>query len=340
MTLHYRDDKFYFQEYLLEDIADKHFQSKELRQYDEHLEKASAAFDRFYYAQKLKYLVAKLGWEKIISKPFERPMMEEVQAIIKNYDLLEIPQIKVYYQLLLMLTQKDSEPYYEELKNNLANYSKLFPKKELTNLYSFISNYCAEKIRKGDKKYTRELMDVYIKGLEDGFFLDDGMVSPWLFKNMVKLGLGLKNYGWTAEFIADYSERLPEEKRKDAYYFNMADMFYAQKKYDEAIFYLNQVEFSDVHYSLGAKELLLRIYYTIGETEAFLSLVFSFRIYLKRNKLVTTETKTAYDNFIRCVHQLHKNDKKKIEVIEEKINNTKLLIARNWLLQQVNLQKT
>ncbi|KAA3639659.1 MAG: hypothetical protein DWQ02_03320 [Bacteroidetes bacterium] len=335
----YRDENYYFQEYLLEDIADKHFQAKELRQYDEHLERASAAFDRFYYTQKLKYLVAKLGWEKIISKPFERPMMEEVKSIIKNYDLLEVPQIKVYFQLLLMLTKQDSEPYYEELKDNLALYSKFFPKKELTNLYSFISNYCAEKIRKGDKKYTQELMDVYIKGLEDGFFLDDGMVSPWLFKNMVKLGIGLKNYSWTADFIANYSERLPEEKRKDAYYFNMADMFYAQKKYDEAIFYLNQVEFSDVHYSLGAKELLLRLYYTIGETEAFLSLVFSFRIYLKRNKLITSETKTAYDNFIRFVHQLHKNDAKKIEIIEEKINKTKLLIARNWLQQQVNLKR-
>ncbi len=331
----YRNDRYYFQKYLLEDLADKHFQTKDLRQYDEHLEKASAAFDKFYYAQKLKYLVAKLGWEKIISKPFEKPMIEEVQQIIHKYELLSTPQIKIYNKLLLMLTKHDSEQHYTGLKTDLENHSRLFPKKELTNLYYFISNYCTEKIRKGEKKFTKELMQIYIKGLKDGFFLDDGLVSPWLFKNMVKLGLGLKNYEWTADFIKEYSERLPEEKRNDAYYFSMADMFYAQEKYGEAIYYLNQVEFSDVHYSLGAKELLLRIYYTIGETEPFLSLVFSFKMYLKRNKLITPATKAAYENFIRILQQLHKYGHKKTEDLEQKINNTKVLIGRNWLLQQI-----
>lgn len=336
----FRDDHYYFQEYLLEDIGDKQFQTRELREYDDHLEKASAAFDKFYYAQKLKYIVAKLGWEKIISRPFEKPMIEEVKKIVVKYDMLSVPQIKIYYQLLLMLSSQNAEQHYLEMKKNLESYLGLFPERELKNLYSFISNFCTEKIRQGDKKYTQELMDVYLKGLEEGFFLEDGLVSPWLFKNMVKLGIGLENYTQAEKFIMEYSDKLPEGKRKDAYYFNMADVFYAQQKYDEAIFYLNQVEFSDVHYSLGAKELLLRIYYTLGETEAFLSLVFSFRIYLKRNKLITTEVKSAYENFIRYIHLLHKSGDKKTKEFEQKIKSTKSLIGRNWLLQQVSSLKT
>lgn len=91
------------------------------------------------------------------------------------------------------------------------------------------------------------------------------------------------------------------------------------------------MEFSDVHYSLGAKELLLRIYYTLGETEAFLSLVFSFRIYLKRNKLITTEVKSAYENFIRYIHLLHKSGDKKAKSSNKnqinKITNRPELVA-------------
>jgi hypothetical protein len=335
----FRDESYHFQEFLLADIEDQHFQSAELRVYDNNLEKAAAAFDKFYFSKKLKYLVAKVGWEKIISRPFDKPMIKEIMAMVEQYNLISVPPVIVYFQLLQMLTTEDSENNYLKFKEILDQNAQLFPEKEIRNLYSFLSNYCVEKIRHGEKKFTKELMDVYMKGLEDGFFLEDGEVSPWLFKNMVTLGIGQKRFAWTEGFISAYAPKLPADKQKDAYNYSMADTFYAQNKYDDALGYLNLVEFTDVHYSLGAKELLLKIYYTTNETEAFLSLVFSFKIFLKRNKLITRDRKAAYENFIRFIHQLQKSGNTNIDEFERKVNLTKSLTARNWLLQQVSLLK-
>jgi hypothetical protein len=103
--------------------------------------------------------------------------------------------------------------------------------------------------------------------------LERGQISPWTFKNMVKLGLGLQQYDWVENFVRNYSEKLEANKRTDAYHFNLADLFYHRKNYDEALIHLNQVEFSDIHYQLGAKVMLLKIYFETDATEAFLSLV-------------------------------------------------------------------
>lgn len=331
----FREEHFYFQRHLLFEVADQNFQSKDKRQYDNNLEQASQTLDEFYFAKKLKFLVAKAGWEKIISRPFNKPLIENIKSIVEQNEYLNLPQIKIYHKLLQMLSEDINDDHFFQLKRILNQSAHNFSSQEQRNLYSFMSNFCAEKIRLGKEEYVAEVMEIYLKGLEDGFFLDNGMVSPWIFKNLVTLGLGLKKFQWTEDFILEYSSKLPVKQQKDAHYFSLAELHYSQEDYLQTINYLSQVEFVDVHYSLGAKELLLKTYYTTGETEALLSLIFSFRIYLKRNKLITKNIRQAYENFIRFVAQIHKNGEKKNRELEEKIKKTGSVVARKWLLRQL-----
>ncbi len=331
----FRDEKFFFQTFLLADIADQQFQSTELRQYDQNLEKASERLDRFFFSKKLKYLTAMISWEKIISRPFNKTLINEIKDIVTKYKYTSTPQINIYYKLLLLLTEPASDKYFESLKVDLGLQKDYFPQKEMKLFYYFMINYCIIQIREGKNEFADELLQIYTSGIKNGALFEEGQITPWTFKNMIRLGIGQKEYAWTQNFISEYSYKLPSNKQKDAYNFSMADMFYAQNKYDEALNYLNQVEFTDIHYSLDAKELLLKIYYTAEETEAFLSLIFSFKIYLKRNKLITKDVKTAYENFIRFIHQMHKYGASKKDTIEHKIKDTKSLVARGWLLEQV-----
>ena len=331
----FRDEKFFFQTFLLADIADQQFQSTGLRKYDQNLEKASERLDRFFFSKKLKYLTAMISWEKIISRPFKKTLINEIKDIVTKYGYTASPQINIYYKLLLLLTEKESDKYFELLKIDLNLQMDYFPQKERKLFYYFMINYCIIQIREGKNEFANELLQIYTAGIKSGALFEEGQISPWTFKNMIRLGLGQKKYTWTQDFISTYSHKLPVDKQKDAYNFSMADMFYAQNKYDEALNYLNQVEFTDVHYSLDAKELLLKIYYTAEEREAFLSLIFSFKIYLKRNKLITKDVKMAYENFIRFIHQMHKYGASKKDIIQHKIKDTKSLVARGWLLDQV-----
>ena len=79
--------------------------------------------------------------------------------------------------------------------------------------------------------------------------------------------------------------------------------------------------------------MLLRIYYEINEGEALFALIASFSIYLRRNKKITKETREAYLNFTNILGRIVRATKYKYPAIIEKINETKRLYNRNWLLE-------
>ena len=98
---------------------------------------------------------------------------------------------------------------------------------------------------------------------------------------------------------------------------------------------MNQIEFTDIHYALGAKGVLLRIYYETNETEPLYSLLSSFHLYLIRNTLISQNTRDAYLNFVRLTKQLLKqHDASSNSRLQQQIRSTAALTARSWLLQQ------
>lgn len=75
----------------------------------------------------------------------------------------------------------------------------------------------------------------------------------------------------------------------NAYAYNLANLYFQQTRYKEAMKLLQTVSFDDLFYSTESKMLLLRIYYELNEKEPMLSLFESFRMYLRRNKQITDE---------------------------------------------------
>ena len=64
-----------------------------------------------------------------------------------------------------------------------------------------------------------------------------------------------------------------------------------------------------------------------------LSLLFSFKMYLKRNRKIGSATRDAYLNFIRFTEQLQAQQAP--EKIKTQIERTKSLNDRSWLMAQL-----
>lgn len=330
-----RNADYFFQRYLLAEVADAHFAKKKVRQYDPNLQAAADFLDVFYLAKKLRYLCMMLDQQKFIQSDYRLNLLAEVKSILATGKFAGEPTVEVYHALLLMLSGLDSAVHFESFTALLQTHFTLFPKEEQRVLYQFAINFCIHRIRFGEKEYAKNLMQLYREGVANEVLLENGQISPWTFKNMVKLGLGLQQYDWVEDFVRNYSEKLEADKRTDAYHYNMSDLFYHRQNYDEALFHLNQVEFSDIHYQLGAKVMLLKIYYEIDATEAFLSLVSSFKIFLLRNKSVPKSVKAPYESFVNLAYELFKSDDKGREKLHTKIRETQMLNDRTWLLQQL-----
>jgi hypothetical protein len=91
--------------------------------------------------------------------------------------------------------------------------------------------------------------------------------------------------------------------------------------------------------------LILRTYYALKDTEALLSLIETFRIYVIRNRKMTVEQKRGYTNFLRFAKKLvlikhsastytKKDYAKEIIELKEKIDGTENVINRYWLTEQ------
>ncbi|GJM32985.1 MAG: hypothetical protein DHS20C18_19860 [Saprospiraceae bacterium] len=332
-TLPYRNADFYNQQYLFYNLNDQYFTSQKIRKFDNNLFKAGQQFDVYFLSNKLALLCATLERQGIFSHNDRIPLEEEILAIVKSKQFQDIPAISVYGSILLMLKEENEVVHYRDFRTNFKHHSSSFSTSEIQLFYQYAINYCTRKIRSGHKTYAEEMLELYQESLAGGYLLDHDQISPWAYKNIIKLGLGLKRFEWVESFIREFTPKLPEDKKQDAFHFNLADLYYHRKAYDEALQQLNILEFSDVHYKLDARVILLKIYYETKEYEALHSLISSFRIFLLRHSEITKSIKTPYLNFLSILNRMLNQGK--TASIEVRIKQTSLLSSRSWLLAMV-----
>lgn len=328
-----RDSNFYYREFLLKNVAAEHFDRKKVRKNNRHLEELIQTLDIYYLANKLKYTCHILNNNKFISGNAQTQLPLEIIHLLNRNDFSSYPAIHLYFNLYQLMTE-ENEAFFSETKKSLAQYQQTFDQEELKEIYYYLINYCITQLVKNTNTdyYLLELHRMYQEGIASELLLEDGFLSPWTFKNAIKIGLRLEKFDETASFIEVNKIRLKPEFRTDAYHYNMAELFYKKKDLEKSIGHLNNVDYSDIFYILGSKKLLLKIYYETNEYDALESLLSSFQTYLKRNKLISEDNRKTYLNFTRSLNKIIKDENNKHQ-LKELIENTSPLTDKNWLLQ-------
>ena len=302
------------------------------------IETVSKNLDIFYISEKLRYYCYILGSKRIAVHDYDLKMMEQVISQVENSDYKEIPVVAVYYQKYLTLRDGENEDHYFKLKTLLDKNALSFPKEEAIILYSSTLNYCVGKINSGNSLFLQEYLDVIIDFLEKGIILLNGYLAPNVFNNIIITGLRLEKYDWVEKFISDYQTKLSEEFRENTVNFNIAILRWYQKRYDEVISLLREVDYELISYNLRSKTTLLLTYYEVDEIEPLFSLLESFRTFLNRHKEIPDGRRKNYLNLIRFTKKLTKTipgDKKAIEKLHKEITETKSLANKSWLLEKL-----
>ena len=335
-TLKLSDDKsphqdFYLNQFLLADIASKEFDRRMVRTFNSHLQNVTNHLDHFYFLNKLKYCCGIIDRQQVLADNYELNFVEE----LKNYLLQQNdnpPEIDIYLHVLLMLTEENSDLYFDELKVLLKTHFSSLDKPVKKEINFALINFCLRKIRKGKKNYVSEALDIYQDGIQSEVIFENGFLSPWTFTNVVKLALRLKRYDWIKTFIWENESKISEDFRENALYYNLSELYYYTKDYDQALEHLNRVKFSDLNYHLGSRVILIKIYYETNEQYALTSLIASFMIFLKRNKNISSNLQKTYLNFCEILNLILRKKEGKKESIKTRIEETTLLTDRQWLL--------
>lgn len=327
-----QDGSGYYYKFLASQVATRHFYSKQVRKFDPSLQSVSDELDEFYFFHKLKYSCEMLSRQTMLKADYQLAFVEEV----KNY-LLERPEMDpltgIYLYIYLSYSYPDEEHYFEKLMSLIDQHAQQIEQKIRREIYLYAINYCAPKTRKGIEKYFRIVVELYVKGIENKSLFDGQYLSHWTYTNVVRLALRIQRHQWVEIFIKEHVDNLAPAVRADAEHYNLAELYFHKREFDQVLTHLNQLHFSDLHYHLGSRVILLKTYHEMDADESLLSLLASFSVYLRRNKDISVAIKKNYLNFCQLLHQLIRRNFKKWDKLGESIRQTQPLAERGWLQQ-------
>lgn len=317
-----------------------------VRKKDESLQKASNYLDLYFVVEKLRLTCEMLNRQNIIGAVYDTGISATLINLLKingnNY--LQHPIIAIYYNIYLTLTDGDNPIHYQKLFRLLQKNGKRFEHAEARQLYEYVQNYCIKKVNTGNVNYITEIFNIYQQQLDFGILLNEGELSEYDYKNITSVGLRLEKFDWTHNFIEQYKGKINPSQQKNAYTYNLSSYFYYTQNYKNAIRLLQDVEFTDVFYHMGAKLMLFKMYYETEQTEPFYSLIDAFKVYLYRNKGVSLYQRKSYLNFIRFAKRIFdlkinppipKLFQVRISKIQQQMETNKATVSLVWLQERV-----
>lgn len=329
-----KDTDYWLNQYHIASESTYYFDRLKIRSFDPSLQEAADYLDLFYISTKLKYLCELMNRQQLVAANYEMRLLHEIFAHVQEKKYEEIPAVSIYYQILMLFQEPDNDEHYQKLKNHLVKSIDAFSSSEARDIFTYAQNYCITKANAGKQEYLAELLLLYKISLDKKFIIQNDNISPWAFKNIVSVATRVGEINWAENFVKMYINYVNTKFKDNAYNYNLAYLYYSKKEFGNALQMLNAVEYTDVFYALDSRILQIKLYYEMDEVSPLLSSLDSFRVYLRRNKIISEHIRIVYSNFIKFTDKLIKysNDKPRLAKLKEDIIKTKQVADINWLL--------
>ena len=303
------------------------------------LEEISQQLDLFYWIEKLKLFSAMLSQQRTGNYQYDLKFMEQISGFLRDYPVEDVPELAIYYYSFLTLYEAENVGHYYNLRRLLDTHATIMPQKEAIELFDSALHYCTGKINKGDRAFLQEYFDVFEEAIQKGIFLQNGELATWRFNNIAASALGLGKLEWAENFVEKFKNYLPADSRQNTYSFNLARVYRFQKKYDEVLQLLQNVEYEDIGVNLISKMMLLITHYERRDHEVLDSFIDSFRVFLNRHKNIPQQRRLSYLNLLKFTRRLMRlvpGDKSAVAKLQEEITREKATIVNHeWLLEKL-----
>lgn len=270
----------------------------DIRNPDASLEQADQFLDAYYLHQKLRLACELLNRRRMGFSDYEGQLLAEIRHHLGHFPDLyhQYPALTAYRMLYRLLEEGEG---FEALRQHLNQHAKTLHPPELRSIYEYLLNYSIRQMNLGDTAFRQISYAIYLRMLDQNLLALEGVFSESHFKNIVTLALRLRQFDWAEQFIEAHSPSLPEQLRAPVKTYNLAALAYERGQFSLAKRLLQAYRVKEAYYDIGARCILLKIYYELEETEALLSLIEAFRDYLRRKKGVSVYQKELYQNLLR-----------------------------------------
>ncbi|MEO0776287.1 MAG: hypothetical protein AAF146_06975 [Bacteroidota bacterium] len=294
-------------------------------------------FGHYFIANRLRLSSAALSQQTVAPNARPELLLDEVLQHTQTNDYSHIPAISIYYHTYKALTETDSTPYFQQLRQLVQTQQHRFAEQEIRDIYVLAINYCIRQINAGQDQFLTTLFEIYKEGLANAVFITNGVMSRFTYKNIAMAGLGLKEYQWVEDFLFRYQDRIEKKYRESTFNYNLAILYYRQPDYHKAMKLLQQADFDDPLLNVNARRMLLTIYYSEQAYDALQSHLDSFKNYIYRHPELGYH-RTLNLNLIRFTKKLlhtQRYDTAGLAKLRQEIEATQEVAEKPCLLEQV-----
>lgn len=291
-------DQYRMQQEKLETVSVRERSSRlDLRPLHDHL-------TAFYLAEMLRHATSALTHQAISAQAYDTHLLDQVFEIVEKGNwAAQSPAIAVHFYTCRTLREPNNHEHFDNWKTALRQFSNYFGDAELRSIYLTGINACIRRMNGGQKQYIREAFDLYRAALDRNLLFENGWMTGFTYKNIIRIGAAIGELEWTQQFFEQYKTKLHPREREALCRYNQAYLYFQQQDYARAMPMLQQTELEDRLNNLDARRMLLRSYFELGEWEVLDSLLTSFGAYLRRQKDLGYH-RDMYLNLVRFVKEL------------------------------------
>jgi hypothetical protein len=334
-----KNSKYYFQRFRQERSYYNLFDYEKNRYADSNLNKVDLNLDVFYYSEKLKNACEILVHQQFSEQEFDPKDTDIICNKIDQLGYTKYAPINAFYLFYKMNREFENESHFFKFISWIEDNVQLFSLIEANKLFTYAVTYCINKLNLGKFEFIQHCFEIYKKGLNNDIFIINNQISTWEFKNIASISLRLREFDWTNKFISEYSIYLEDDEKDNIITYLKALISFYQHSFNDVVFLLQNVEYSDLTYSLNSKAMLVGAYYELDEVDVLSSFISSFRTFLNRKLILSESRKRAFINFLNFTRKLMSSrvaDKTKILKLQKQIQEEKNVASKQWLLDKAS----
>ncbi|CAN5523479.1 hypothetical protein BH10BAC5_BH10BAC5_23300 [soil metagenome] len=264
--------------------------------------------------------------------------LERIMEKIRTNNPKDFEIVNLYYNLYLSLKDTDnSENFFNFKKLLLKSRNKihLFEFEDLAN--SFV-NLMQSRSYSGIEGSQKEFADFYKFLYKSNIFFSNTESKI----SLLNFSLYLKNYfealdtEYAKLFYNENLSKLVEKDKETIINFYLAYESYVARDFNKALEYSAKLKMDIDRFKITVKDLQLKCYFELNETESFKYTLDSFRKLIYRRGTINNQKKEYTKNYLNLINLLfeykvfHKDnlDEIKIQISERKMLNKEWIIAK------------
>ena len=293
-----------------------------------------------YLISSMNHYIYFLNVMQLYHFSFKTDVFDDILKLLKTNGMLDVPAVKLAYNLLMLFLDEDNETYFYETIELLEKHEKEFHILHLNNAYMNLRNYCKRMILKGKEKFLKELFEVYKIDIRKRTYTLLKYMSFRYYTDVVETALRLKEYSWVKDFIDKYKTALTPDDRENTYVYSLALFEFAMKNFEMSLELLSKVKYYDVYHKLKYRSLLLMLYFELDYGDLLLAHLDSFNHFLLNDTMISDDRKIYYSNFIKYIRSLgglrDKNKKDELLRLKQKASEDKKLFNKEWIAEKID----